>query len=264
MGRVRGAVVSRPVLDLYVARDSALHRLDGRSKLLLAVGGAVAGVFLDAPLALAGLVVLVQALLVGAGVPRGRLGWVWRQLVPLNVLIFVLWPLFQPAGGALLLRVGPLAVTTGSLLGGLAAALRVDALAFWTLLPVFLTSQGDLVRGLIGLGLPYPVGLTLGLALRYLPSIYSLYEGVRQAQAARGWRPGRGLRWLRSQGPLLVATIVAAVRLAEQLALALAARGAGRGGLYRPRSRLRAADWLAIAAGLALAVASGWLRLLGG
>lgn len=252
--------MSRPVFDLYLPRDTPLHELDGRSKILLGAGGAASGLLLHGLGSLALLLGLSQLLLGAARVPASRLGWVWRQLLPFNVVILLLWPVFQPPAGELLIRLGPVEVTTGSLASGLQAALRVDALAFWTLLPVFLTSQAELVRGLIGLRLPYSLGLTLGLALRYLPVIYSLYESVRQAQAARGWRPGRGWRWLQSQGPLLVATVVAAVRLAEQLALALTVRGAARRGLYRPRTPLRAVDWLVIGLTGVLILAALMLR----
>lgn len=255
--------MTRPLLDLYVPRDSLLHRLDSRAKLLLGLAGVVSGLLLAGPGPLAAHLALVHGLLLGARVPGSRLRWMWRQLLPLNLIILVLWPLFDPSAGRLLLELGPLRVTEEGLLAGLAAALRVNGLAFWTLLPVFTTSQAEIVRGLVGLRVPYGLALTLGLALRFLPTIYGLYEGVRDAQQARGWRPRGGLQRLRDMGPQLVATIVAAVRLAERLSLALVVRGAGSGVLYRPDRRLDPADLAAVAAGVGLVAVSLLARWTG-
>jgi len=113
------------------------------------------------------------------------------------------------------------------LLQGLSTALRVDALAFAFLVLLFSTDQARLVRGLVKLGLPYEWGLTLAIALRYLPTLYGIYTTVSEAQQARGWIIGEGgfVRRIRSYLPILVAVIVTALRLADNLSLALAARG---------------------------------------
>jgi energy-coupling factor transport system permease protein len=86
-----------------------------------------------------------------------------------------------------------------------------------------------LVQGLVKLGLPYPWGLTVGLAIHYLPTTYGLFVTVSEAQQARGWIVGRGnlVQRARSYLPILVATIIAALRLSDYLGLALAARGLG-------------------------------------
>jgi energy-coupling factor transport system permease protein len=75
--------------------------------------------------------------------------------------------------------------------------------------------------------LPYEWGLTLAIALRYLPTLYGIYATVREAQQARGWVIGEGgfVQRIKSYLPILVAVIVTALRLADNLSLALAARG---------------------------------------
>ena len=62
---------------------------------------------------------------------------------------------------------------------------------------------------------------------------------VREAQQARGWIVGQGnvVQRVRSYLPILVATIIAALRLSDNLGLALAARGSG---LSRPADRVGA------------------------
>jgi energy-coupling factor transport system permease protein len=103
----------------------------------------------------------------------------------------------------------------------------VDALAFAFLVLLFSTDQARLVRGLVKLGLPYEWGLTLAIALRYLPTLYGIYTTVSEAQQARGWVIGEGrfVQRIKSYLPILVAIIVTSLRLADNLSLALAARG---------------------------------------
>jgi len=69
----------------------------------------------------------------------------------------------------------------------------------------------------------------VGLAIRYLPTTYGLFVSIGEAQQARGWIVGQGgvLQRARSYVPILVATIIASLRLSDNLGMALAARGLG-------------------------------------
>jgi len=251
--------------DLYVEADSWLHRLDPRTKLAFVVVSAVVLFTLDGPLPMALVLVALHLILLSARVPPARLRWVWGRLWPLNVFIVVLWPLFSPAGAPVLAELGPVRVTLPGLAQGLAVALRLDALAFTGLVLLLTTGQAELVRSLVLLGLPFAWGLTLALGLRYAPTVYELYETVLRAQQARGWTPeAHGLvgRW-RAYGPVLVATIIGTLRMADQLAVTMAARGLGAG---RERTSLKDvhlgnADWLALAAMAALLAGVVLLRL---
>ena len=149
---------------------------------------------------------------------------------------------------------------------GMSFALRTAALAFIVAVLLLTTEPTKLVRGLVKLGLPYPWGLTVGLALRHLPTTFSLFTSVSEAQQARGWLAGQGtlLTRARSYLPIMVATIIAALRLSDRLGLALAARGLGypahRTTLHDLDLGLR--DWLAVASALALFAAMLALRFV--
>jgi energy-coupling factor transport system permease protein len=144
-------------------------------------------------------------------------------------MILILQPFFPPGPGVELLRVGPLRITLPGVLEGFSFALRAAALAFIAAVLLLTTDPAQLVQGLVKLGLPYPWGLTIGLAIRYLPITYGLFVTASEAQQARGWIVGTGnvVRRARSYLPILVATIIAALRLSDGLGLALAARGLG-------------------------------------
>jgi energy-coupling factor transport system permease protein len=236
--------------EVYVAGDSWLHRLDPRAKLWAALLAGTAGLLFKQIAVLAGLLLLTHLALLSARISGDHIRWLWARLVPLLVLILILQPLFLPGPGPDLLRLGPLRLTVSGLLEGVSFALRAAVLTFVAAILLLTTDTTPLVQGLVKLGLPYPWGLTVGLAIRYLPTTYGLFVTVSEAQQARGWIVGQGsfVKRARSYLPILVATIIAALRLSDNLGLALAARGLG----YPARRtalhdiHFGAGDWLAL------------------
>lgn len=237
--------------DFFLARDSWLHRLDPRVKLWLVGLAGLTGLIYRQIAVLAALLVVAHLLLLSAQVPVARMRWLWVRLGPLLGMILVLQPLFAPGPGPALIRLGFLRLTVSGLLDGVSFALRAAALAFVAAILFLTTDPVRLVLGLVRLGLPYPWGLTVGLAIRYLPTTYGLFVTISEAQQARGWivdQGGLGRR-VRAYLPILVATVIAALRLSNNLGLALAARGLG----YPARRtalhdiRFTASDWLVAA-----------------
>ncbi len=213
--------------DLYVDRPSWLHRLDPRTKLAFVVLSCILLLSFSHPFASAAFLLGIHGILWSGKVPASRLRWAWQRMWPITFLVLVLWPIFYPLGDEVLWQVWRVRITPQGLWQGLSTALRIDALAFAFLVLLFSTDQTRLVRGLVKLGLPYEWGLTLAIALRYLPTLYGIYTSVSEAQQARGWVIGEGsfTQRIRSYLPILVAVIVSALRLADNLSMALAARG---------------------------------------
>jgi energy-coupling factor transport system permease protein len=257
----------QPAFDLYVRRDTWLQALDPRVKLLFVVV-ATALLFIW-PWAWVAMVMALACtgLLRAARVPWAQIGSVWRAMGILAAMVIVLTALFGGGGGPVLLQIGPIAVTAGSLAQGLLLAGRLLALALIFACWLFTTDQSAMVRGFVALRMPYEWGLTLALALRYLPIFASLYGQVRDAQQARGLDLARGglLGRLRSLQPVLIAMIITALRNSEHLGWALESRALGAPGVRRTMYRtlcMTRADWLAagfLAAVLLVAVS---LRLL--
>jgi len=242
-----------------------LHRLDPRTKLTFVVVSFTLCFLSSQVIPLAGYLAGVHLLLWAAAIPSDRIRWLWRQMAPVTVLIVVLWPLFYPAGQPLLWSVWRIRITLPSLMQGLAAALRVDALAFGVFVLLVSTDQARLVQGLVRLGMPFDWGLMLAIALRYLPLLYGVYGTITDAQRSRGWTAEQGplLARLRAYVPTLVALIIAALRLSDSLTLALAARGFRPGHPRTTRHVLHLSGvdrWCLAGLGLILAGAIG-LRL---
>jgi energy-coupling factor transport system permease protein len=237
--------------DLYVRRTSWLHSLDPRVKFLFVVEATFLLFLWPGIGTAAGMIVLCSILLWQAQMPRDRVLQVWRMMAPLVGLVWLLTALFTQAGGPpVLFSLGPLVVTAGAVRLGLMLALRLLALALIAFLWLFTTDQTAMVKGFVALGLPYSWGLTLALALRYLPIFAGLFDQVTAAQQARGLDLDQGRFWQRLQlyRPVLIAMIILALRQSEQLGWALEVRALGAPGVvrttYRPLHFVRS-DWLA-------------------
>jgi energy-coupling factor transport system permease protein len=257
----------QPAFDLYMRRDTWLQELDPRVKLFfLAVATALLFLWPLSWVAIA-MALICTGLLRAARVPWAQIGSVWRAMAMLAAMVIVLTAIFGGLGGAVLLQVGPIAITAGSLSQGLLLASRLVALALVFACWLYTTDQSAMVRGFVALGMPYEWGLTLALALRYLPIFASLYGQVRDAQQARGLDLSHGGLWarLRALQPVLIAMIITALRNSEHLGWALESRALGardvRRTVFRPL-HMRSLDWLAIGVLAAVMLVAGLLRLV--
>jgi energy-coupling factor transport system permease protein len=161
------------------------------------------------------------------------------------------------------------------LLTGIAAALRVLAIALSGVLVVATIDPTDLADALVE-HLHAPPRFVLGAlaAWRLAPIFGQQWWVIGLARRARGMETERDLvTRVRTFPPRTFGLLVGAVRRGTELALAMDARGFGRRPcrtLARPRP-IRARDWLVIAAavalaaaGIALSIAIGeWRPLLG-
>ena len=247
--------------------DSLLHRLDPRAKLVLAFafGGLAAASGPRALLVLAG---AAGAVSIASRLPLALL---LRGLRPL------LWLILATAGlhlftdpGRVVLREGPLAVTAAGVRQSVLEGGRLILLVLTGSLLTLSTSPLELADGLGALLSPLrrlrlPVeefALMVAVALRFVPVLLEEAERVRRAQQARGGAfGGWGITRVRRLAPLALPLLVGAFRRAEELAVAMEARGYQPG---RRRSRLRrlklaSRDWAALFLGVALAGVAWWL-----
>lgn len=253
--------------DLYVEHQGWAHRADPRIKLLFVLAGIVSLTLFSNLFFLLAALLSIQALMASAGVPRARFIWVWKTMLPVNLLLPVLWALFYPEGEALL-ELGVLRLTPLAVIRGLGIAARLDAMAFVCFFWLFTTDQRAIVRSLVRLGLPFEWGLVLAISLRHLSTFYNLYRMVTEAQQARAFDPSRRgfLQRLRAQLPILVAMVINSLRTADKLALALESRAFGLEGVRRTclhDIRCTWRDYLLGAAILLGFCGLVWLRILG-
>jgi energy-coupling factor transporter transmembrane protein EcfT len=95
-----------------------------------------------------------------------------------------------------------------------------------------------LLRPLARVGIPsQDLAVMIAMALRFMPMILEEYDRIRMAQLARGadFKTGGPAFRIRAVAALAVHLLVSALRRADELALAMEARGYRRG----PRTTLR-------------------------
>lgn len=253
--------------DAYVRRATWVHALDPRVKLAF-----VALVFLVVFLWYAfwpSLIITAVCLwLAGcAELGRGRVIRLLKGLAPLLLFIFIATLLLGPGDGAVWLQLGWLRITDATVRQGVVLVTRLLVLALAFFLWLSTTDQRELVAGFTALRMPYSWGLTLTLALRYLPILAGLFQQVTEAQQARGLDLAqRGfMARLRAYRPVLVAVVIGALRHGERLGWALESRALGAPGVrrttYRPL-KLRPADRIALALLAVVLAATLLLRIL--
>jgi energy-coupling factor transport system permease protein len=233
------------IFDAYVPGNSFLHKLDPRVKLWGTMLSLLLVFWLPGLVLQCLLLASFHIVLLLAGVPVRRLLTLWRQMAVILILILILQSFFNPYGFELF-TLGPLRLTLGGLHDAARLAARAIGFAFVIAVLLFTTEHHALVLAFVRLGLPYTWGLTISLALRFLPAIQDLYHAIRDAQASRGWVASGGIiKRFRGYFPILIAVIVGTLRMSEQLTLSLAARGlTGPGQRTRWRDlRMRPTDW---------------------
>jgi energy-coupling factor transport system permease protein len=234
------------IFDTYVPGNSFLHKLDPRVKLWGTVLSLLLVFWLPGLVLPALLLTSFHLVLLCAGVSGRKLLTLWRQMAVLIILILVLQPFFHPYGDVLF-TLGPLRLSLGGIYDAVRLAIRAMGFAFAVATVLYTTDHHTLVLAFVRLGLPYPWGLTMSLALRFLPAIQSLFHAIREAQASRGWvASGSIVKRFREYFPVLIAVIVGTLRMSDQLTLALAARGLETSD-HRTRwrdLRMQSTDWI--------------------
>jgi energy-coupling factor transport system permease protein len=252
-------------MDLYLRFNTSIHRLDPRVKVFGLLSTFALLLTFNHPLYVAGLATGVFALALAA-----RALCNLRRLRALFVILFlfsvVLWPLFT-RGETAVARIGPLVFTRESLLYGLAVGLRLDAMVAAGLVFLSTTRVEEVTAALRRLGLPFPASFAFSLAFRLVPTFADSAHTIIQAQQSRGLdlESGGLITRIRRHVPLLVPTVIGAVRTTNLLAMALESRGFGASTRRSEYLQLRArpVDFLVLGLLLAAITLAMWWRLSG-
>jgi energy-coupling factor transport system permease protein len=240
------------------------HALLRRNPLarFVAAGVLGAGLLVAVDLVTPGLVLAVElAVLPFAGIAPGRLA---RRCAPVLVALVPLVlgnAVFSGrTDGAVLLDAGPILLTTGGLLAGLATGLRLVAIALPGLVVALVTDPVELADALVQQArVPPRFAYGTLAALRLAPLLAREWQVLGRARRARGLDAGRNpATALRLFAGRAFALLVGAVRHGTRLATAMDARGFDADvprSAARP-SRWEPADTALVAAAAAVCVAA--------
>ena len=249
----------------YIPTGSFIHRLDPRTKILAAIF-LILGISFNASI-IANAVFLVVVLVI-TYVSRVPVRYMLRGFIlglPILVLIFVMQLFFQgwtePAG-KVYFEWGILRITRYSLQLMAISLFRVVSFIFLTSLITMTSTTTELTHGTEALlkpfrriGIPsHELALILMISLRFVPTLAEEMERIMKAQASRGadigrqgfWRPDKAARMIL---PLIVPLFMSAFRRAEDLILAMEARGyvSGEGRTKFVQLHAHAVDYIVIA-----------------
>lgn len=222
------------LLGQYRSLDSFLHRLDARSKLIPVLVVMIVGMLSHSSLFFVVALALMMAGLLLSGVSAKVLA---RSLSPLILLIgitFLYHIVFTDRDSEPLFDVLGFKVTTGGLSKGAFYSLRLFLFVAMSFLVTLTTSPSELAEALTKLlrplekiGVPVgQLGLILFVAIRFIPVLYEEFMTIYNAQVIRGVDFSGGIvKRLRTSSTIIIPVLVAAINRADDLALAMEARG---------------------------------------
>jgi energy-coupling factor transport system permease protein len=246
---------------LYLDRDTWVHRLDPRTKMLLLVGSFVLAFLFVNPLY--GLVVLAVVLAFGAAAKSlVNLKRIWFILLMIAVMSVIMWSIFARGETPLFWF-----VEYESLLYGVGIALRIDITVIAGMIFLSTTRNEEIATGLVKFGIPYRFAFAVSTALRLVPTVAATGSTIGQAQRSRGLDLDSGsiMERVRKHVPLLVPVFVSTIRSTNVFSMALESKGFGANPkrTYFLRLAMGRPDWLALLVCAVLVVAALALRLAG-
>ena len=220
-------------LGQYYAVDSPIHRLDPRVKIIAAV---IYIIELFLVKTFVGFAICFGALAIVVAVAKVPVRYILRGLKPvLLILFFTFFLNMFMIPGTVIWRFWKLTITAEGLRMTIHMAFRLTYLIVGSSIMTLTTTPNQLTDGLeTGLRafnkihVPvHEVAMMMSIALRFIPILMDETDKIMKAQEARGadFSSGGIIRKAKALVPLLVPLFVSAFRRANDLALAMEARG---------------------------------------
>lgn len=233
------------LIGRYIQGNSIVHELDPRTKLLGSFYFIVIVFLANHWLAylLLALFTFFAIWLSGISITyflRGIRPMLWI------ILFTVIFQMLFTVGGTVLVQLGPISITTLGLINAayifmrLVLIIMMSTILTLTTAPLELTDGIEhLLRPLARFGFPaHEVALMLSIALRYVPTLMDEAQKIMNAQRARGvdFDEGSFVDRVKAMIPILIPLFVSAFNRADEMAIAMEARGY-RGGEGRTKYR---------------------------
>lgn len=220
-------------LGQYFPGNSAIHRLDPRTKLLGMIAYIVI-VFLVTKTP----VFIIPALFAAICIYLARVpfGYVIRSLKPIRFLLVFMFivNLFMVRTGKTVIAFWIISITDEAIKQSVYITLRLVLLLVGTSLMTLTTTPIALTDGLELLLMPlskihfpaHELAMMMTIALRFIPTLIEEADKIMKAQMARGadFESGNLIKRAKNMIPILVPLFVSAFRRADELAMAMESR----------------------------------------
>lgn len=222
------------IIGQYVPGDSFIHRLDPRTKITIIFFYVFIVFFANNVISYSILIAFALTCMLTSKVP---VRFIMKGLTPVWFLIiftFILH-LFVTREGTIVFEWGFLTFYSGGIIQGLAISIRFFLLILVTSLLTLTTTPLEITDGIEDMLHPlkrfkFPVhelALMMSISLRFIPTLMQETDKISKAQASRGvdFRTGPIRERIKAIVPLLVPLFISAFKRAEDLAMAMEARG---------------------------------------
>lgn len=259
-------------LGQYLPGTTVVHRLDPRVKIVAVIALSLV-IFGATPAEIALISLFLAAVLRTARLTLAQTLAAVRPVAIFMALIFLMH-LFLTEGGPLIsLSPLPLRITQEGLAQGAYVTWQFAGLVIGAAVLTMTTLSSDLVGGierllrpLARVGIPsQDIAVMIAMAFRFMPMLLEEYDRIRMAHMARGadFTSGNLVLRTRAVAALAVPLLSSAFRRADELALAMEARGYRRG----PRTtlhelKLTGTDFAAFAVIAAFVLVNFGLRVI--
>ncbi|GAB2567955.1 energy-coupling factor transporter transmembrane component T family protein [Gracilibacillus alcaliphilus] len=222
------------IIGQYVPGHSFIHRLDPRTKLMIIFTFVFIVFFANNLVSYSWLTLFAFAAVL---LTQLRLGYIIKGITPVWFLIVftLLLHIIVTKEGPILLEIGSFAIHQGGIERGLMISWRfmllvlVTSLLTLTTAPMEITDALEMLLGPFKkLRIPvHELALMMSISLRFIPTLLDETEKISKAQASRGvdFRTGSMKSRIYAIVPLLVPLFISAFKRAEDLAMAMEARG---------------------------------------
>jgi energy-coupling factor transporter transmembrane protein EcfT len=259
-------------LGQYLSGDTLLHRLDPRVKIGAVMALSIL-ILAATPAGIALISLFLAAVIRIARLTLSQLAAVLRPVAIFMGLIFLVHLLGTEGTPLLALSPLPLAVTREGIIQAAQVTWQFAALVIGAAVLTMTTLPSDLVGGIERLlrplgrvGIPsQEIAVMIALAFRFVPLLTEEYNRLRTAQMARGadFTTGGVRLRMRAAASLAVTLLLSAFRHADELTLAMEARGYRRGSRTTLRElKLTRTDAAAFAVVAALVLMNFGLRTI--
>jgi energy-coupling factor transport system permease protein len=233
------------IIGQYVPGNSFIHRLDPRTKLLIIFFYVIFVFFANNVWSYGLLTAFVLMTVISTFIP---IRFILKGLTPIWFLIVFtfLLHLFLTKEGPVVYEILSIQFHLGGIIMGLVISLRFCLLILMTSLLTLTTTPIEITDAIESLlhyfkkiKLPvHELALMMSISLRFIPTLMQETDKISKAQASRGvdFRTGKLKERIKAIIPLLVPLFVSAFKRAEELAMAMEARGYQGG---EGRSKLR-------------------------
>ena len=252
--------MARIAILSYIKRNSFVHELTGRTKLIFFLAWSVASmVTYDTRVLVCMLLFSIVIFKVSRIKLRDISFVLWLAAIFLfmnNLFVY----LFSPEYGVQLYEsrtvlftiVGPYTITAQQLFYHLNMTMKVICVVPVALLFIACTDPSEFAASLASIGVSYRIGYAVSLALRYIPDVQREYHNISQAQQARGIDlSGKDKLFTRMKNSvaILLPLVLSSLNRIETVSNAMELRGFGRNKkrTWYTLRKMQKSDWIVVA-----------------